>query len=241
MIQQINNPFCWIHLIISYLTPRRQLFRLLFIWMFPKIMVPPNHPFVHRVFHYFHHPFWVVFPLFLETPIFEINWNHASDMQRTTISNGLFVGKSSILAMFTSPFSWDGQKKTSPFKRGFKWGHLFFWPLTLFFWPLCPVFLTPCALFFWRLVTLFFWPLALFFLTPGNPVFLTPGPVFLTPDLFFWPLTLFFWPLLSRTLKSIRPPKGGIVAPFAGTYSALRGYIAPFLVHSALCGYITGT
>ena len=22
--------------------------------MFPKIMVPPNHPFVHRVFHYFH-------------------------------------------------------------------------------------------------------------------------------------------------------------------------------------------
>ncbi len=23
-------------------------------------MVSPNHPFVHRVFHYFHHPFWVV-------------------------------------------------------------------------------------------------------------------------------------------------------------------------------------
>ena len=22
------------------------------IWVFPKIMVPPNHPFVHRVFHY---------------------------------------------------------------------------------------------------------------------------------------------------------------------------------------------
>ena len=34
-------------------------------WVFPKIMVPPNHPFVHRVFHYFHHPFWGVFPLFL--------------------------------------------------------------------------------------------------------------------------------------------------------------------------------
>ena len=30
----------------------------LFRWVFPKIMVPPNHPFVHRVFHYFHHPFW---------------------------------------------------------------------------------------------------------------------------------------------------------------------------------------
>ena len=27
--------------------------------------VPPNHPFVHRVFHYFHHSFWGVFPLFL--------------------------------------------------------------------------------------------------------------------------------------------------------------------------------
>ena len=26
--------------------------------MFPKIVVPPNHPFVHRVFHYVHHPFW---------------------------------------------------------------------------------------------------------------------------------------------------------------------------------------
>ena len=28
---------------------------------------PPKHPCVHRVFHYFHHPFWV--PLFLETSI----------------------------------------------------------------------------------------------------------------------------------------------------------------------------
>ena len=35
------------------------------IWVFPKIGVPPNHPFVHRVFHYFHHPFWGV-----NTPIF---------------------------------------------------------------------------------------------------------------------------------------------------------------------------
>ena len=30
-------------------------------WVFPKIMVPPNHPFVHKVFHDFHHPFWGVF------------------------------------------------------------------------------------------------------------------------------------------------------------------------------------
>ena len=29
------------------------------IWEFPKIMgKPPNHQFVHRVFHYFNHPFW---------------------------------------------------------------------------------------------------------------------------------------------------------------------------------------
>ncbi len=27
-------------------------------WVLPKIMIPPNHPLVHRVFHYFHHPFW---------------------------------------------------------------------------------------------------------------------------------------------------------------------------------------
>ena len=37
-----------------------------YIWgVEPKIIVPPNHPFVHRVFHYFHHPFWGV-----NTPIF---------------------------------------------------------------------------------------------------------------------------------------------------------------------------
>ena len=30
----------------------------IYIWVFPKIMGPPNHPFVHGVFHYFHHPFW---------------------------------------------------------------------------------------------------------------------------------------------------------------------------------------
>ena len=34
------------------------------IWLFPKIVVPPNHPFVHRVFHYFHHPFWGFSPYF---------------------------------------------------------------------------------------------------------------------------------------------------------------------------------
>ncbi len=34
-------------------------------WVFPKIVVFPNHPFGNRGFPYFHHPFWGVFPLFL--------------------------------------------------------------------------------------------------------------------------------------------------------------------------------
>ncbi len=34
------------------------------IWVFPKIMVPPNHPLKNRVFHYFHHPFWGVKSLY---------------------------------------------------------------------------------------------------------------------------------------------------------------------------------
>ncbi len=29
---------------------------------------------LNRVFHYFHHPFWGVSPLFLETPIYSLNW-----------------------------------------------------------------------------------------------------------------------------------------------------------------------
>ena len=37
------------------------------IWMFPKIVVPPNHPISHRVFHY--KPSILGVPLFLETPI----------------------------------------------------------------------------------------------------------------------------------------------------------------------------
>ena len=40
------------------------------IWVFPKIMVPPNHPFVHRVFHHNKPSILGVFTLFLETPIY---------------------------------------------------------------------------------------------------------------------------------------------------------------------------
>ena len=39
-------------------------FRGIYIWE-----VLPNHPMFNRIFHYFHHPFWVFFPLFLETSI----------------------------------------------------------------------------------------------------------------------------------------------------------------------------
>ena len=36
----------------------------------PKIgeHYPPNHPFVHRVFHYFRHPFWWFYPYFWKHP-----------------------------------------------------------------------------------------------------------------------------------------------------------------------------
>ncbi len=38
------------------------------IWAFPKIMVPPNHPFVHRGFHEINHPFWGLYPYFWKHP-----------------------------------------------------------------------------------------------------------------------------------------------------------------------------
>ncbi len=41
------------------------------IWVFPKIGVPPNHPF-NRVFHEINHPFWGNKNLFLETPIWTV-------------------------------------------------------------------------------------------------------------------------------------------------------------------------
>ena len=41
------------------------------IWVFPKIMGPPNHPFVHRVFHEINHPFCFSLPLFLDTSIWK--------------------------------------------------------------------------------------------------------------------------------------------------------------------------
>ena len=46
-----------------------------YIWVFPKIMVPPNHPFVHGVFHYFHLPFWGPTPIFGNIHVF-LFWDH---------------------------------------------------------------------------------------------------------------------------------------------------------------------
>ncbi len=41
-------------------------------WVFPKIMVPRNDPFVHRVFHY--KPSILVYHYFLETPKYLLRW-----------------------------------------------------------------------------------------------------------------------------------------------------------------------
>ena len=38
------------------------LLRGFFIWVFPKIWENPQIIHFHRVFHYFHHPFWGVLP-----------------------------------------------------------------------------------------------------------------------------------------------------------------------------------
>ena len=43
------------------------------MWMFPQIVVPPNHP-IFIGFSILNHPFWGVFPLFLEnTHVFKKN------------------------------------------------------------------------------------------------------------------------------------------------------------------------
>ena len=45
---------------------------MLRIWVFPKIMVPPNHPMFNGVWnHYFHHPFWGTHPYFWKHPYSE--------------------------------------------------------------------------------------------------------------------------------------------------------------------------
>ena len=49
---------------IQWDLPDSNKFIFIHMWVFPKIGVLPNHPFVHRVFHYFHHPFSGNYPYF---------------------------------------------------------------------------------------------------------------------------------------------------------------------------------
>ena len=53
---------------------------------------PPNHPFVHRVFHYFHHPFWGT-PLFGNTP----KWSFLVGKPTFSRKNPWLLGKPTIL------------------------------------------------------------------------------------------------------------------------------------------------
>ena len=83
----------------------KQKRNIYYIWVFPKIMVPPNHP--SRVFHY--KPSILGVPLFLETPIYIIyyiyvyliqNWNHENTVQWTKTPFEGFLLTSWILLMF---------------------------------------------------------------------------------------------------------------------------------------------
>ena len=65
--------FFYIHIYILYI----------YMGVSKNMGKPPNHPFVHRVFHYFNHPFWV--PLFLETTIYTLpETNSKSTCQEAT-------------------------------------------------------------------------------------------------------------------------------------------------------------
>ena len=71
-----------------------EIYHLDSTWVFPKIVVSPNSPFVHRVWNpYFHHPFWGVFPLFLETPTWVISPTYKWGIPRGYFTH-LFLGHS---------------------------------------------------------------------------------------------------------------------------------------------------
>ena len=53
------------------------------MWVFPKIVgFPPNHPFFHRVFPYFHHPLWGPTTIFGNTHIYpprkKLTWHRTA-------------------------------------------------------------------------------------------------------------------------------------------------------------------
>ena len=76
----------------------------------PKIMVPTKHPFVHRVFQYFHHPFWMGFPLFLVQHPF-INhlggWWDAMGSTWTSILGYQYFWKHPVLSYMTLTISFQ--------------------------------------------------------------------------------------------------------------------------------------
>ena len=78
------------------------------IWMFPKIGVPPNHPF-HKVFHY--KPSILGYPYFWETPIYNssITSPHSTHLASEAIGTAFSASPAAKLAcwfpcVFTRPY-----------------------------------------------------------------------------------------------------------------------------------------
>ena len=91
------------------------------IWMFPKIVVPPNHPLKYRVFHYFHHSFWGFSHYF---------WKH--------LVLGGFAATRREEGCANEPGDWDGDgtRHTTNWrgapKMGEAWIHLYIYTYTVY-------------------------------------------------------------------------------------------------------------
>ena len=106
-------------------------FRSLKIWVFPSMVgeIPPNHPWINRVFHYFHHPFWWKThhfrkPLFLTSTLYScllsfralkrlMQWMDSSEQVPGDWFDGYlkFAGSIQVVPEMKWTFS-------TPFKRG---------------------------------------------------------------------------------------------------------------------------
>ena len=69
------------------------------IWVFPKIMVPPNHPFIHRVFHY--KPSILGYPYFWKHPFC---FNHLEVSMPTQLLFRAISARDPLLALFLCGF-----------------------------------------------------------------------------------------------------------------------------------------
>ena len=74
------------------------------IWMFPKIGVPPNHPF-HKVFHY--KPSILGYPYFWETPIYNssITSPHSTHLASEAMGTAFSASPAAKLAWFPRVFT----------------------------------------------------------------------------------------------------------------------------------------